>query len=81
VTPDLVAEDPATGSASGCLGAYLVHHKFVPLEQVVRITNEQGHEVGRPSRIEIDVERDYEGIAAVKVGGPVVWIGQGTIDW
>jgi trans-2,3-dihydro-3-hydroxyanthranilate isomerase len=81
IMPDLVGEDPSTGSASGNLGAYLVHHKLVPIEPVVRISNEQGHEVGRPSRIEVDVETDYEGISAVKVGGPVVWIGQGTLDW
>jgi trans-2,3-dihydro-3-hydroxyanthranilate isomerase len=79
--PDLATEDPATGSASGCLGAYLVRHKLVPIEPEVRIVNEQGHEVGRPSRIEIDVETGYEGITAVKVGGPVVRIGQGTLDW
>lgn len=81
ITPDLMSEDPASGSASGCLGAYLVRHKLVPLDPVVRITNEQGHEVGRPSQIEIEIENDYDGIRSVKVGGPVVWLGQGTIDW
>ena len=81
ITPDLAGEDAATGSASGCLGAYLVQHKLVPQESVVRIINEQGHEVGRPSRIEIDVETGYEGIGDIRVGGPVVWLGQGTIDW
>lgn len=81
ITPDLMHEDPATGSASGCLGAYLVKHRLLPVEPVVRVVNEQGHAVGRPSRIEIDVESEYDGISAVKVGGPVVWLGQGTIDW
>lgn len=81
ITPDLAHEDPATGSASGCLGAYLVKHRLLPVEPVVRVVNEQGHAAGRPSRIEIDVESEYDGISAVRVGGPVVWLGQGTIDW
>lgn len=81
IAPDLTHEDPATGSASGSLGAYLVKHRLLPPAPVVRVVNEQGHAVGRPSRIEIDVESEYDGISAVKVGGPVVWLGQGTIDW
>lgn len=81
ITPDLISEDPATGSASGSLGAYLVKHRLLPVEPVVRVVNEQGHSIGRPSRIEIDVESEYDGISAVRVGGPVVWLGQGTIDW
>lgn len=81
VMPDRIGEDPASGSASGCLGAYLVRHKLVGVEPVTRIVNEQGHEVGRPSQIEIEIENDYDGISSVKVGGPVVWLGQGTIDW
>lgn len=81
IMPDLIGEDPATGSASGCLGSYLVKHGLLPREPVVRVVNEQGHEVGRPSRIEIDVESEYDGISSVKVGGPVAWLGTGTIDW
>ncbi len=79
--PGLAAEDPASGSASGCLGAYLVQHKQVQAKPNVRMVNEQGHSMGRPSQIEVEVETDYAGITAVKVGGPVVWLGQGTIDW
>jgi trans-2,3-dihydro-3-hydroxyanthranilate isomerase len=81
IMPDLIGEDPATGSASGGLGAYLVRHRLVGSDPVVTITNEQGHEVGRPSQIEIEIENAYDGIASVKVGGPVVYLGQGTIDW
>jgi trans-2,3-dihydro-3-hydroxyanthranilate isomerase len=81
ITPDRPGEDAATGSASGCLGAWLVKHRQVPQAPVVRVVNEQGHEVGRPSRIDIEVESGYDGIGAVRVGGPVTWVGQGTIDW
>lgn len=81
IMPDHTGEDPASGSASGCLGAYLVRHKLVPVDPIIRITNEQGHEVGRPSQIEIEIENAYDGISSVKVGGPVIYLGQGTIDW
>ena len=48
-------EDPATGSAGGSLGAYLVHHgQLKPTEQLV-IT--QGVEMGRPSEIHVEVHR------------------------
>ncbi len=68
-----ITEDPATGSASGCLGAYLVHHGLVPSGKgPVKVVNEQGYEMGRPSRIEIEVVSDAKGISKVMVGGPVV---------
>lgn len=74
-----VVEDPATGSASGCLGAFLVHWKAVPVERVTRIVNEQGYEIGRPSRIEIEVGTSPAGtIESVRVGGSVVHMMDGT---
>lgn len=67
-----ISEDPATGSASGCLGAYLVHHGLVPRKRSVKIVNEQGYEIERPSRIEIEVVSDGGMIEQVMVGGSVV---------
>jgi trans-2,3-dihydro-3-hydroxyanthranilate isomerase len=75
-----VLEDPATGSASGALGAYLVHHRVCGGEaEVVRLENEQGYELGRPSRIFIEVSRSGASISRVRVGGGVVKIMDGTI--
>ncbi len=74
-----IVEDPATGSASGCLGSYLVHWKLVPIERVTRITNEQGYEIGRPSKIDIKVGTSKKGdIESVRVGGPVVHMMDGV---
>jgi len=74
-----IVEDPATGSASGCLGSYLVHWKLVPIERVTRITNEQGYEIGRPSKIDIKVGTSRKGdIESVRVGGPVVHMMDGV---
>ena len=74
-----VSEDPATGSASGCLGAYLVHHGLVPHKETTRIVNEQGYEIGRPSKIEIEVRARPNGeIDEVRVGGTVVLMMDGV---
>lgn len=75
-----VVEDPATGSASGCLGAYLVHHGLVRgKSRTVRIVNEQGFEMGRASRIDIEVMTSGKGdIDSVRVGGSVVHMMDGT---
>ncbi|MBN1677141.1 MAG: PhzF family phenazine biosynthesis protein [Candidatus Thermoplasmatota archaeon] len=74
-----VVEDPATGSASGCLGAYLVNRSLVPVKRVTRITNEQGYEIGRPSKIAIEVRTSENGaIEAVRVGGTAVHVMDGN---
>jgi trans-2,3-dihydro-3-hydroxyanthranilate isomerase len=71
-----IIEDPATGSAAGPLGAYLVHHEVVPAG---RITISQGIEIGRPSTLVVDVERDGEELA-VFVSGGVRVIGRGAFE-
>ena len=74
-----IVEDPATGSASGCLGAYLVHRCLVPAKRTVKITNEQGYEMGRPSKIAIEIGTSESGkIESVRVGGSVVHMMDGT---
>jgi len=74
-----IVEDPATGSASGCLGAYLVSRKLVPVEESTRIINEQGYEIGRPSKIDIEVRSAKgTGIKEVRVGGSVVHMMDGV---
>ncbi len=74
-----ILEDPATGSASGALGAYLVQNGVVEVAITTEIIAEQGYEVDRPSRIIIQVESDDDVIQEVKVGGEVVMVIEGTI--
>ena len=76
-----VLEDPATGSASGALGAYLVHHGVVDVGPTTEIIAEQGYELDRPARIVIQVESDDDAIQEVKVGGQVVLVMQGEITF
>jgi trans-2,3-dihydro-3-hydroxyanthranilate isomerase len=72
-----IVEDPATGSAHGPLGAYLVKYG---LSDGKRFASEQGFEMGRPSIINVEVTHDNGKIQNVKVGGNCVMIGKGTIQ-
>lgn len=76
-----VPEDPATGSASGALGCYLVWHNVVrPHGGIANIVVEQGLEIGRPSRIHVEVTVGNGGeITEVRVGGTAVTIIEGEV--
>lgn len=72
-----VPEDPATGSAAGCLAAYLVKNQyFSPHPPEVRI--EQGYEIHRPSLLLCRSEYEGAGIS-VDVGGKVIVVARGEI--
>jgi trans-2,3-dihydro-3-hydroxyanthranilate isomerase len=75
-----VPEDPATGSANGALGAYLVHHRAVPVTAPTTfIVSEQGAEINRPSTLYVEVDSAGEEITAVRVGGQVVPVIEGVV--
>lgn len=76
-----VLEDPATGSASGALGAYLVQHGVVEVAPTTELLAEQGYELERPSRILIQVESDDDIIQEVKIGGQAVMVIEGTLQF
>lgn len=73
-----IAEDPATGGASGPLGAYLVRYGLVSASAKTRIVSEQGLEMGRPSFITIEVTTDGDAIADIWIGGQTVPVAEGT---
>jgi trans-2,3-dihydro-3-hydroxyanthranilate isomerase len=75
-----VTEDPATGSASGPLGCYLVHHGAVPTEKAVKMISLQGVRMGRPSRIHISIGMSRGKIDKVRVGGQSVILGAGNLQ-
>lgn len=72
-----VPEDPATGSAAVALGAYLAARESG--EGVFRYVVEQGLEMGRPSRLEVEAERAGRDITAVRVGGRAVLVMEGEL--
>jgi len=72
-----VPEDPATGSANGCLAAYLVKHRYFDNDEInVRV--EQGYEIGRPSLLLLRAQ-DRGGRIDVHVGGRVVMVARGEL--
>jgi trans-2,3-dihydro-3-hydroxyanthranilate isomerase len=72
-----VAEDPATGSAAGSLGAYLVRHGKLEAGQLLRIT--QGVEMGRPSEIYVNVAKMGARLVP-RVSGAAVRVFEGHIE-
>ena len=72
-----VREDPATGSATSYLGAYLLEHRLIDGSELsLRI--EQGYEMGRPSLVLLRA-RNVAGGREVKVGGQVVPVVRGEL--
>jgi trans-2,3-dihydro-3-hydroxyanthranilate isomerase len=72
-----IAEDPATGAASGPLGCYLVRHGRVQLAG--QMVSEQGFEIGRPSLVQVKIEQDGQHITGVSIGGQCYFMGKGSI--
>ena len=78
-----VPEDPATGSANGCLAAYLVEHRYVG-EDRIEVRAEQGYEIGRPSLLYLRAEKreseiKRKGEIKVSVGGKVQMVAKGEL--
>lgn len=78
-----IPEDPATGSATGPLGAYLFEHGVAadPDEAgVIRMRTGQGFEMGRPGLLDIELHVGDQGLTRVRVGGTSVSIGSGRFE-
>ena len=73
-----VPEDPATGSAAGCLAGWLLERGYLG-DGPVAATVEQGYEMGRPSRLRLRAERGPDGEPHVEVGGSVVPVAEGRL--
>jgi len=75
-----IAEDPATGGASGPLGAYVLRHGLVTRSQAEDMLSLQGVKMRRASRISISVASRGDGqVDGVRVGGQAVIVGSGDI--
>lgn len=68
--PPLPAEDPFTGSATGCMGAYLWHHGLIDGDS---FTAEQGHWMGRPGQAGVTRVGPNDAMTGIRVAG------QGTV--
>lgn len=70
-----VPEDPATGSANGCLAGYLVNYSYFG-DKSIDVRVEQGYEIGRPSLLLLRAREKGDNIE-VSVGGKVVMVAKG----
>ncbi len=70
-------EDPATGSANGCIAAYLVEHRYFDRDSIA-IRSEQGYQIGRPSLLHLEARREANGIV-IRVGGRVEMVARGQL--
>ena len=73
---------PGGVCASGGLASYLVHHGLMPATPpLTTIITEQGIEMGRPSKVTVEVEGPADDIRMVRVSGDVVLVMTGTFEW
>jgi trans-2,3-dihydro-3-hydroxyanthranilate isomerase len=70
-----IPEDPATGSANGCLAGYLAKYDYFG-DPFLEIRVEQGYEIGRPSLLFLKAQKSGDAIE-VSVGGQVVLVARG----
>ncbi|KOP26990.1 phenazine biosynthesis protein [Hapalosiphon sp. MRB220] len=70
-----IPEDPATGSANGCLAGYLVQYSYFGKPEI-NLRVEQGYEINRPSLILLQAEQKDK-VIDVNVGGKVVMVARG----
>ena len=75
--PPMSSEDPFTGSATGCMAAYLWHHGLIETPDFIA---EQGHWMGRPGRAMVEVLGPREAPTGVRVGGQGVVLMRGELD-
>jgi trans-2,3-dihydro-3-hydroxyanthranilate isomerase len=68
-------EDPATGSAAGSLGAFLVKYGKLSPGHTLNIL--QGADMGRPSHIEVEISTKGKKLVP-RVSGAAVRIFEGT---
>lgn len=73
-----IIEDPATGSAGGSLAAYLVRHGRLKAGETLLVT--QGVEMGRPSKIQVEIQI-AKGELVPRVSGSAVRIFEGHIHF
>jgi PhzF family phenazine biosynthesis protein len=67
--PGGVVEDPATGAAAAAFGGYLRDLGLVPVPG--RVTIRQGADMGRPSRLLVDLPAGRGGVDVTGTAAPI----------
>ncbi|MGB1249691.1 MAG: PhzF family phenazine biosynthesis protein [Candidatus Promineifilaceae bacterium] len=74
-----IAEDPATGAAATALAGYLGMRETQATGRL-NWTVTQGVEMGRPSRLDVEADKQDGAMVAIRVGGASVMVMEGVID-
>lgn len=74
-----VPEDPATGAAASALAGYLAPRDRSG-DGTLRWRLEQGVDMGRPSRIDLEADRRQGKLVEVRVGGAAVMVSTGEME-
>jgi predicted PhzF superfamily epimerase YddE/YHI9 len=81
-TMQKIAREMNLSETAGTLSAALVHYGVVaPVDGIARFIIEQGVDLGRPSRIEAEVEGARGVVKTVRIGGESVVVLTGEISW
>ena len=73
-----IAEDPATGSSTGPLAVFMMHHGLVSSASDTRFVSEQGSKMGRRSLLHVHI-RGRNGAEAVEIGGYVTPVAEASM--
>jgi trans-2,3-dihydro-3-hydroxyanthranilate isomerase len=73
-----IVEDPATGSATGPLAAFMLQHNLVPSGDGTRFISEQGVKMGRRSILHVQLHGEC-GVDGIEVGGYVTPVAEATM--
>jgi trans-2,3-dihydro-3-hydroxyanthranilate isomerase len=74
-----VVEDPATGSATGPLAAFMMEHGLAPVADGSRFVSEQGTKMGRRSLLHVFIDGE-RGTNGIDVGGHVAPVATATMS-
>jgi trans-2,3-dihydro-3-hydroxyanthranilate isomerase len=73
-----VPEDPATGSAAAAFAGAVMRFDTPP-DGSTRLIIEQGIEMGRPSKIRLELDVEGRKLAAARIGGHAVMVAEGML--
>jgi len=73
-----IGEDPATGSACAALAGFL-GFRSEQRAGTLKWSVDQGVEMGRPSRLELEVDLERGQVKAIRVGGATVLVSSGVL--
>ncbi len=71
-------EDPATGSATAAFSG-AIHLFDEPLDGMLRLSIEQGYEMGRPSRLQLELDIQDKQLTGARIGGAAIRVAEGKL--